>query len=205
MHCIRPIDRTFPTISGWTSGILRKRQNDEENSGCFGQGHIEERLDISGIDGVKILRITNNNIESIHNTRSTPNEVESCTNDLMNASNDMAVSMLKVIRIIKHTQPNIRRQDCFTIAMDIVKALMGVSPLNFEKKNDVVAALTQAMAKQAYRNTKWIASVERMYDAIDERVDLTTESDFPNYSLGFTQMFSQHEQVLVLIFNIIQM
>lgn len=151
------------------------------------------------MDSIVAVRHVNDKSEATESAEKSTNETERCTHEFFTASNELATSMVKVIRLMKHMQPEVRRNNCMRICLETTRSMLGLSQPTFKEKNDAVVALSNAMSDQGYSYNQWLKCLECMYDVIDEKIDVTSESDYPSYSLGLNLTqdgeFSHDERV----------
>ncbi|KAL1545817.1 hypothetical protein AAHA92_22497 [Salvia divinorum] len=187
VHCRRRLNRSYPTVKGWTKELMKMRQADEDKMGRFGLGSWEHRINREEILKAEAEQAARDcdksrseqNVDNVH-------DADRAMNELMKAGVQMASAITVFVDKLKAVPQSMKGVGIFKIATEAAMNLMGltqVNPVDRPENADVVHNLTQAMHDEDCNNTQWLDAVEAMMKAYERKMEL--DYDGPTFSLGF--------------------
>lgn len=189
---MRHMKREFPTIRGWDSNLLRFRQKNEMQSGGFGHGFVDERFDpTTHIQGAEeyICNIDGDDLKSndAGEDEDGLGEAKAYTHNLIKTARMAADSMSKLLLMIQNAPVQIRQNECFKLAVETSKHLVGVTRPSASDLSSPYDTVTQVSMDLQWNKQEWNDCPDKMLDMLEKRDELNSTLGYPSFSMGFTQ------------------
>lgn len=177
----RPVTRTFPTIKGWTSTLIHKREKLELEPGPFGRG-IEEPI-------FDPRRCYMSEEPAKENTMSScgarPKDISPTAqrrSTVVNLMGKAAEVLGELMKELEDGADDLKNDGCSKVAAKCSMKMMGLHEMEPEEKANDVQSMSQAMEEDDLDNPEFIAAVEKVMRVVEQRKKWQTEG--PSFDLG---------------------
>ncbi|KAL1564174.1 hypothetical protein AAHA92_06551 [Salvia divinorum] len=193
VHCTRTVERCFPTFLGWTAENLKKRQKDEKATGGFGKAFLTPTLSNDALDRQKDIHAKEESIifaedfgDKVNPQEDQPptesNIHKKFIDELLAAGKQIADAITDFVGKLSAAPANVRDMDCFKIATNTCRTLVGLTDRPESTSAKTVLNFTQAMEDGDLNNPEWLEAIEVMMKGIDTRLEIESQLQPIQYS-----------------------
>ncbi|VFQ85587.1 unnamed protein product [Cuscuta campestris] len=205
----RDVERMSPAFLGWTSKILRDRENNEVKAGGFGLGYDDGRflgevMDVSSGDAVVGACLEQVNVKTGNGDTAEPmgeardDPVEVFVQKFAEKGKVLATTIIDLVSLIESAPPGTMENDVFKQLQHAAGRLLGLA----QRRGGVSLETPDGgFSEVTYDEGFWsnAANIEQLM-ATEEAVLARSKykkimEDMPSFSLGFSQMDGVNENV----------
>ncbi|KAH6783386.1 hypothetical protein C2S52_008345 [Perilla frutescens var. hirtella] len=188
-HGNRIVNRAFPTITGWTFKLLRKRERDEITAGGFGGGRICPQYTITSDGEVPVDNVDQTHKTPQNNVRE-EDEMHKFANEFLAKSKLMANTMMELILMIERAPKHLCDNPHFKKIIEAGQQLVGCKfGDHASKENERPTQFYEQDNDDAFwSDPECIAALDEIEKAILKRDEWKKYTfDGPSFSIGLTQ------------------
>ncbi|VFQ77328.1 unnamed protein product [Cuscuta campestris] len=205
----RDVERMSPACLGWTSKILRDRENNEVKAGGFGLGYDDGRflgevMDVSSGDAVVGACLEQVNVKTGNGDTAEPmgeprdDPVEVFVQKFAEKGKVLATTIIDLVSLIESAPPGTMENDVFKQLQLAAGRLLGLAQ---RRGGGSLETPDGGFSEVTYDEGFWsnAANIEQL-KATEEAVLARSKykkimEDMPSFSLGFSQMDGVNENV----------
>ncbi|XP_047947485.1 uncharacterized protein LOC125193683 isoform X2 [Salvia hispanica] len=172
------VSRVFPTVSGWTSELLRIRQKMEVQTGCIGRGSVIERGDPEKLPRptkIVVLEVEDKIVE---------NPLSKAMVALAEAEEEATKAIQSLLNRINDAAALIENIESFRIAATTAYKMLGVVPKNGNEDEDTLENLKQALTKEELDTPEILVVVANMMKVTNVLKKMAEVG--PTFDIGFS-------------------
>ncbi|KAL3639563.1 hypothetical protein CASFOL_017470 [Castilleja foliolosa] len=211
------VPRAFPSIKGWTSKLLKKREEDEKSCESFGHGYPIARWE--GLNDAMNQTASASDVGGYEHSKAGIPEPDDEDNDANNNEKEraeekgehaaqvfaekflkksklVADTMTELIGMVKNApmniMSNIHFRDVFGKTEELLGCKIPIPPADTVPEDDGFTG-TQA-DNEFFANPEIMAIIDEIYRGLEERNKHKSDDDddgAPNYGLGMTQDYEE--------------
>ncbi|KAH6775547.1 hypothetical protein C2S52_013108 [Perilla frutescens var. hirtella] len=199
-HGKRLVDRSFPTVKGWTFHLIRKREKQEMAAGGFGGGRLCPQFEKAGEEEAPSSHDEGRRREGSSNDVGV-DEMQQFATEFLAKSKLMADTMVQLILLIERALKHLWENPRFKKILDAGQQLAGCRLATHHTEESTRS--TQFYDQEDDDDKFWsdpgcIAALEEIEKAILKREEWKNQMfDPPSFSLGLTQVFARADNITV--------
>ena len=176
------MQHVIPRIRGWTTELLKEREEDEMKEADFSLGRVTTQLDENELGGAEM------SIRVAHppTTEDVVAEGDAWVElaymrGVWAATKHIEDGFKMLAKKLNQVPPEIRNKDSFRITCDTLRRAFRLNENDF----DPVESMMQSQSAHYSAAEDWAESLKSLLDAADEMDILENKDEYPSFSLGF--------------------